>query len=343
MIGEIFNTLILKPVFNILLVIINYIPGHNFGIAVIVFTVLVSALIWPSRKKQLNQTKIMQSLQPEINRIKKETKNDKQKQQTMLMELYKENGINPIGSLGGLVIQLPIFIAVINSVRHLTQDVSGSIANYGYGYSFIETSYIKQLLDGSAKLNNKLVGIDLSLFGYHSSKFYIPLVILAILTAILQFLQIKQTMPSDKDSKKLKDVLGSNDKPKAEDVSAAMNKNMAFLMPAMIGWICLISQGASSLYFFTSALVSILQQRMLLDKDVQEMEAMPNGIAKSSGGAHKTNIKSLKPGLGLKDKITKKAVERAQSKAFKPVSGVKVRMVSSSDDKPKNNNLRGRK
>jgi YidC/Oxa1 family membrane protein insertase len=300
MIGELFNTLILKPVFNILLVIINYIPGHNFGIAIILFTVLVSALLWPSRKKQLSQTKIMQKLQPEINRIKKETKTDKQKQQTMLMELYKENGINPVGSLGGLIIQLPIFIAVINSVRHLTQDVSGSIAKYGYG--FIETGHVKQLLEGSAKLNNKLANIDLSLFGYHSSKFYLPLATLALLTAVLQFVQIKQTMPSDKNSKKLKDVLGSSEKPSAEDISATMNKNMAFLMPAMIGWICLISQGASSLYFFTSALVSILQQRLLLDKDVQEMEAMPSKLpSKSSRVSSKSSQK-----ISLKTKLQRR-------------------------------------
>jgi YidC/Oxa1 family membrane protein insertase len=341
MIGEIFNTLILKPVFNILLLIINFIPGHNFGLAIIIFTVLVSLLIWPSRKKQLNQTKVMQKLQPEINRIKSETKNDKQKQQMLLMELYKENGINPVGSLGGLLIQLPIFIAVINSVRHLTEDVSGSITKYGY--SFIETGYIKELMEGTAKLNNKLLGIDLSLFGYHSSKFYLPLAVLAVLTAALQYIQIKQTMPNNKDSKKLKDVLGSSSKPNAEDMSAAMNKNMAILMPAIIGWICLISQGASSLYFFTSALVSILQQKFLLNKDVEEMEVMSKSPSKSAKKVEAKPVKTSKQKGGLKDKLTQKAVERAQNKAFKPVEGVKVRMVSSSDDKKSSSSLRGKK
>ena len=109
---------------------------------------------------------------------------------------------------------------------------------------------------------------------------YIPLVILAILTAALQYIQIKETMPKSADGKKLKDILKSNKQPEAADISASMNKNMAILMPALIGWICLISQGASALYFFTSALISILQQKMLFKQDADEMGSMNQIIAK---------------------------------------------------------------
>lgn len=346
MLGDIFNTIVLKPVLNFLLIIINYIPGHNFGLAIIIFTTAVSLALWPSKKKQLHQSKLMQKLQPEVDKIKKATKGDKQKQQVLLMELYKENGVNPVGSLGSLIFQMPIFIAVINSVRHLTQDVSGSIAKYGYG--FIEAGYVKSLMDGSAKLNTKLAGVDLSLFGYHTSKFYTPLVILAALTAALQYIQIKQTMPRNKDGKKLKDILKSNKQPEAADISASMNKNMAILMPALIGWICLISQGASALYFFTSALISILQQKMLFKQDADEMGSMNQIITKpiiKDASPKKTDLKPAKKKSSLKDKLVEKATERAQAKAFKPVQGVKVRLVGQQDDSSPNttNKLRGGK
>lgn len=346
MLGDIFNTIVLKPIFNILLLIINYIPSHNFGLAIIIFTTAVGFALWPSKKKQLHQSKLMQKLQPEVNKIKKATAGDKQKQQTMLMELYKENGVNPVGSLGSLIIQMPIFIAVINSVRYLTQDVSGTITKYGY--AFVERGYIKDLLDGSSKLNVKLFGVDLSLFGYHTSKFYVPLAVLAVLTAALQYFQIKQTMPSNKDSKKLKDILKSNKQPGSEDISAAMNKNMAIMMPALIGWICLISQGASSLYFFTSALIAILQQKFLLNKDVEEMETMKTVTVanKKITSAILDKKSKVQKKSTFKEKLVEKATERAKGKAFRPVEGVKVRLVgqdgNSSSAEP-TNKLRGGK
>ena len=70
-----FQQFVVQPIFNLLVFIYSIIPGHNFGIALIVFTVVVRLCMWPLVKKQLHQTKITRALQPELKRIKKESKN----------------------------------------------------------------------------------------------------------------------------------------------------------------------------------------------------------------------------------------------------------------------------
>ena len=94
-----FNTLIVQPIFNLLVLIYALLPGHNFGMAIILFTILVRLLMWPLVKKQLHQAKAMRELQPELKRIKKAAAGDKQKESMLMMELYKEREINPFGML----------------------------------------------------------------------------------------------------------------------------------------------------------------------------------------------------------------------------------------------------
>ena len=66
-----FTALIVKPLFNLLVLVLAIIPGHNFGLALIVFTILFRLALWPLVKKQLHQAKKMRKLQPELKKIKK--------------------------------------------------------------------------------------------------------------------------------------------------------------------------------------------------------------------------------------------------------------------------------
>src|SRR6266700_1786013 len=98
--GNVFTTFIVQPIFNLLLLIYALLPGHNFGMAIILFTIVIRLMQWPLLKRQLHQTKAMRKLQPELRRIKKETKGDRQKESAMVMALYKEHGVSPFGSIG---------------------------------------------------------------------------------------------------------------------------------------------------------------------------------------------------------------------------------------------------
>ena len=72
-----FTTLIVQPIFNLLVLVYALLPGHNFGVALIIFTIIIRLLLWPLVKKQLHQAKAMRELQPEIKRIKKATKGNR--------------------------------------------------------------------------------------------------------------------------------------------------------------------------------------------------------------------------------------------------------------------------
>src|SRR6476619_3490617 len=102
-VASFFQVLIVKPIFNLLVFIYAILPGHNFGLAIILFTVVVRLLMWPLVKKQLHQAKAMRELQPELKKIKQASKGDRQKESALLMELYKEREISPFGSIGTLI------------------------------------------------------------------------------------------------------------------------------------------------------------------------------------------------------------------------------------------------
>ena len=116
-IGKLFNALIAHPIFNLLIVIIALVPSHNFGVAIIVFTIIIRMALYPLLKKQLHNAIAMKKIQPELKRIKKEAAGDRQKESQAMMALYKERGINPFSSFGIILIQLPILIALYAGIR----------------------------------------------------------------------------------------------------------------------------------------------------------------------------------------------------------------------------------
>ena len=117
---QVFNALIARPIFNLLIIILALIPGHNLGVAIIIFTIIVRMAMYPLLKKQLHHAMAMKKLQPEMKRIKKEAAGDRQKESQMTMALYKEREINPFSSIGIILVQLPILIGLY----------SGDIKNY---------------------------------------------------------------------------------------------------------------------------------------------------------------------------------------------------------------------
>src|SRR3954470_17535349 len=126
-----FTTLIVRPIFNLLVFIYALLPGHNFGLAIIIFTIVVRLLMWPLVKKQLHHAKAMRDLQPEIKRVKQAAKGNRQRESVLLMELYKERGINPFATFPILIVQLIILIGLYSGLNHLIHDPE-AIVNFAY-------------------------------------------------------------------------------------------------------------------------------------------------------------------------------------------------------------------
>ncbi|MBQ3476461.1 YidC/Oxa1 family membrane protein insertase [Candidatus Saccharibacteria bacterium] len=94
---EFIDFIIVRPIVNILFVIFNLV--HDFGLAIIIFTILVKLLMWPLTKRQLNQTKLMRKLQPELTQIKKNCNGNKQLESLQTMDHYKRYNVQPFASI----------------------------------------------------------------------------------------------------------------------------------------------------------------------------------------------------------------------------------------------------
>ena len=88
----------------------------NYGLAIIFMTIAIKLILFPLTQKQMKSMRGMQEIQPKIKYIQEKYKDDPQKMQGKVMELYKENGVNPFGGCLPLLIQMPIFIAFYQSL-----------------------------------------------------------------------------------------------------------------------------------------------------------------------------------------------------------------------------------
>lgn len=270
-----FTKLIVQPVFNLLVLIYALLPGHNFGMAIIIFTIIVRLLMWPLVKKQLHHAKAMRELQPELKRIKKESKGDKQKESQLVMELYKEREINPFSSIGLLIVQIPILIALYSCIQRIVKDPS-AIINFSYPILH-NLSWMKQLSADIHLFDSTLFGIvDLTKPALEKGGgIYWPAMIIVAASAITQYYQSKQLLPSDKDSKSLRQILSSAGQGKGTDqseVNAAVGRTTRFFVPAMVFIFTVNLPSALSLYWLTSGIVAIIQQSRVLKKDEEELE-----------------------------------------------------------------------
>ncbi len=269
-----FTTLIVKPIFNLLVIIYALLPGHNFGLSIIIFTVLVRLLMWPMVKKQLHQAKAMRELQPELKRIKAAAKGDRQKESMMMMELYKEKEINPFASVGLLIVQIPIFIGLYSGLHRIVNDPHALI-NFSYGWVH-QLSWVKTLSADIGRFDSTLLGVvDLTKAALgKTGGVYWPAMIIVVASAVVQYYQAKQLMPSDKESRSLRTILkdaGQGKQADQAEVQASMGRFTQFLLPGFIFLVTVNIASALSLYWFTSGAVAFAQQAKILNQDKAEL------------------------------------------------------------------------
>lgn len=272
-----FELLIVKPIFNLLVFIYALLPGHNFGLSLVIFTVVIRLLMWPIVKKQLHHTKAMRALQPEIKRIKQASKGNRQQESMLLMALYKEREINPFGSIGILIVQLIILIGLYSGLRRVV-DNPQAIIDYSYGWlnSF---GWLKELAVDIGKFDESLLGVvDLTRSALNEGGgIYWPAMTLVAGSAVTQYYQSKQLMPQDSKSRSLRQILreaNSGKKADQSEVQAATGRSMRYFIPIMIFVFTVGLASALALYWFVGGLVAFIQQSKVLKQDETEMEAI---------------------------------------------------------------------
>src|SRR4030042_328104 len=112
---NLWDTIILNPVLNSLIAL-SAMVGNNFGLAIIILTIVVRLILFPLTVRQTNSTKALQELQPKIQELEKKYSRNQQKLQQEMMQLYKEAKINPLGCVWPMLIQMPVWIALYQSI-----------------------------------------------------------------------------------------------------------------------------------------------------------------------------------------------------------------------------------
>lgn len=255
-ITDLFNTLFFAPIVNIIVFIIRVlessgIPGA-LGFAIILLTIGIRVLIWPLMASSMKSAKKMSDLKPHLEELKKKHGSDKQALATAQMTLYKEHGVNPAGSCLPILVQIPPMIAIYQVI-----------------FAFFEGEH------GLSKINSmlynpdwKLTSIpDLHFFGinlaikpsdFATVGFWV--ILIPVLTGLIQFIQSKMMAPKavkpyPSDSPKEK-----KEKESAEDTMMAVQSQMVYFMPVMIGYIAFTFPLGLALYWNTLTLIGIWQQ-----------------------------------------------------------------------------------
>jgi len=246
---SIFDYLVYQPIYNVLVFLYNIIPGHDFGIAIIVTTVLLKLALYPISRKQIESQKRLQELQPKIKEIQSRNKDNKEKQTKELLEFYKTNKANPFSGCLPLIAQLIFFIAIYQVLYNISSSNLTIEQNMLYGF-----------VKNPETINHLFFGfIDLS-------KPYIPL---AAIAAIVQFFQTKDLMVTKKSTEAKKEIEKKSDEKKQPDFSEIMHKQMLYLGPFLTLFIGMKFAAGLTLYWFISTLFSFAQQ-LYIKKNVNK-------------------------------------------------------------------------
>ena len=228
-----FNTILYQPLLNILILLYEYLPGHDFGLAVIVLTILIKVIFYPLGVKAIKSQKAHSTLQPKIKEIQEKYKDNKEQQTREIMGLYKREKINPFSGCLPLLIQLPVLIALYRVFWSGLQADQMVLL-----YSFVPLPGV----------------IDSTFFGIVNLAN--PNIVIAFLAGIFQFVQVKMATPKPKEDKK-----------KDSSFAGQMQKQMLYFMPAFMVLILFRLPSAVGLYWLTTTLFTIVQQYVILKKE----------------------------------------------------------------------------
>ena len=271
-----FDTVIVQPIFNLLMLIYSLIP--DFGVSIIIFTILVRLLLWPLVKKQLHHTKAMRKMQPELAKINKQYAKNPQMRNLAMMELYKKHNISVFGPIGILLIQFPILIAMYRVVQIFASN-RADLGKYVYG-AVKNLPVANNLVNNPDQFNQNFLGIfDLTQHAISKNSVVVGLLVLAVLAAVLQYLTAKQLSPNSDSKRRLRDILseaGSGKEADQSEVNAVVSRKMMKFMPVMVFLIIIYLPGALAMYMTTANAVGYLQNLIILRKDSSEMEDIAN-------------------------------------------------------------------
>lgn len=228
----------LRPIQNILEYIVVFLYKNviaNYGIVIILLTIVVRLVLIPLTISQTKSMAKMQKLQPELKEIQKKYKDDKQKLQQETMEFYKKNNVNPLAGCLPLLLQMPVFFALFQALRNPSEIVTNILGTFTIDgvASGIKTGLAgflpaAEFITGAANPNYNFLWMNLN----ERDPYYI----LVILMVATMFLTTKMTTSDPKQAK------------------------MMYIMPVVFGFISFQFPSGILIYWVTSNIWSVGQQ-----------------------------------------------------------------------------------
>lgn len=229
-IGFIWNEVFLRPMLNS--VVLLYIGlFHNLGLAIIVFTILIRFLIMPLTLRQIRQMKAMAQVQPKLKQLQEKHGKDRQRLSQETLRLYRQAGVNPIGCLGPLVIQFPIWIGLFQALVQTLPNTPDAMVNLARKLYFWLPG-----VEGAIPLNSNFLWMDLAAPD--------PLrIVMPLLVGVTTWVQQKMsTMPA------------------ADPRQASTNNMLLWMMPVMLAFFSMTFPSGLALYWIVSNVVGVLIQ-----------------------------------------------------------------------------------
>ena len=224
------NLLIIQPMINGLVMLYAYL-FLNFGIAIVAFTLLVRLALVPLTVKQSRQIKAMGALQPKMKEIQDRYKGDRQRASQETMKLYREQGVNPLGCLGPMFVQFPIWIGLYQAILQTVPSNPESLV----GLSRHLYDWLPQV-HGVIPIDSDFLWMDLAL--PDPTPFVMPVLV----GVSMWVMQKMTTMPT------------------ADERQASTNRMMLWMMPAMFGFFTLNFPSGLALYWVVSNVVGVAIQ-----------------------------------------------------------------------------------
>lgn len=245
-IGKLFIGMFYAPIYNLMVYFIELFNNSLWSAIIAVTIVLRILLLFPQHKMMVSQRK-MQAIQPKIKKLQEKHKGNQQQMWMELMKLYKDEGVNPMGSCGLLIIQMPILIVIYHIILNIT-----SLRNEFYLYEFLQWFHTVQIDYSFFNINLLWAG-------------GLTWIVLALVVAAIQYIQIRLSLSNKLvNDKKWEVVLEkkkwANDYNSMMPDPELMNKFMLYGMPAMVGVFTYTLIAWVGLYWWISTLFAIFQQ-----------------------------------------------------------------------------------
>ena len=251
----------------------QFIP--NLGVAIILLTLAISLVLFPLTLKQTRSMKAMQEIQPEVKRLQKELKGEKEELNKELMALYQERGVNPAAGCLPMIVQMPLWFALFSVLRSIQRPDGGGAATSKYigdGLEAINTTFLGMDLTASP---SSVVPDAIKSGDILGALPYILLIILIVAAGFYQQLQTTKTKKKDDDK---------DQSQTAQSMQTAMK-----IMPLFFGFISWTLTAGLGIYFATSNLFRVGQQSLILrlddrgDDDDKKNPALPANTPPEDG------------------------------------------------------------